>query len=255
MFFILSKTLNYLTMPIVLVVICLVLSAVLKNKTWKLRLFWLGLGMLLFFSNAFIANEVMRAWEIAPVPLKDLKKKYTTAIVLSGVVLGDTELSDRAFFARGADRIYHTTILYKKGYVKNIFVSGGTGRILDVGQREAMEMAEALRIMGIDSSDVSYEINSRNTHENATESVKALSGIVNSEECVLVTSAYHMRRARACFHKEGFPLDVFSVDIYTHKRRFTPDQLAIPSVGAFKIWHILIREWVGYAAYWVVGYI
>ena len=255
MFFILSKTINYLTMPIVIVVIFLLLSAVLKNKLWRRRMFWLGLGTFLFCSNEFIANEVMKAWEIAPVPIKSIDNPYKVAIILGGVISGDTELKDRAFFARGADRVYHTAILYKKGLVEHIFVSGGTGRLIDIGQKEAEQIVEVLEVMGVNPEDIMYESNSRNTHENAIETIKALAGRYRPEECLLITSANHMRRARACFEKEGFPMDVFSVDIYTHKRRFTPDQLFIPNVGAMVIWHKLVKEWVGYSAYWVVGYI
>ncbi len=255
MFFILSKTVNYLTMPMVIVAVSLLLSAVLKNKLLRRRMFWLGLGTFLFCSNAFIANEVMKAWEVAPVPIESIEKPYKVGIILGGVIQGDTELKDRAFFSRGADRVYHTAILYKKGLVEHIFVSGGTGRLIDIGQKEAEEIVEVLEVMGVNPEDITYESSSRNTHENAIETIKALAGRYKPEECLLITSASHMRRARACFEKQGFPLDVFSVDIYTHKRHFTPDLLFIPNAGAMVIWHKLVKEWVGYAAYWVMGYV
>ena len=132
MFFILSKTIKFFTMPIVLIVIFLILSGTLKNKVWRKRFFWLGLGMLLFFSNAFISNEVMRAWEVDPVPLSSINKTYEVGIVLGGVIQGDTKITDRAFFSKGADRIYHAVMLYKRGIIKRIFVSGGTSRIIDI---------------------------------------------------------------------------------------------------------------------------
>ena len=91
MFFILSKTLNYLTMPIVLITICLILAAILKSSRLKRIAFYLALGMLLFFSNSFIANEVMKAWEVDPIPFEEMDKDYKLAIVLSGVIIGDTE--------------------------------------------------------------------------------------------------------------------------------------------------------------------
>jgi len=218
-------------------------------------MFWLGLGIFLFCSNEFIANEVMKTWEVDPVPLETLDKKYKVAIILGGVIQGDMELQDRAFFSKGADRVYHTVLLYKRGIVEEIFVSGGTGRLIDIGQREAEEIVTILEVMGVNPDKISFESNSRNTHENAIESIKALSGKFSPEDCVLITSASHMRRARACFVKEGFPLDVFSVDIYTHKTRFTPDVLFIPSVGALTKWHKLVKESLGYLAYWVVGYV
>ena len=254
MFFILSKTLNYLSMPIVLIVISLVLAGILKIELWRRRFFYLGLGMLLFFSNAFIANEVMKAWEVDPVPLESIKKEYKLAIVLSGVILGDTEIEDRAFIARG-DRLYHPVLLYKMGKVKQLFASGGTGRLVDIGQREAEEMVKVFENMGVAESDIFFESEARNTHENARESIKWMDGRYKESEVLLITSAFHMRRSHACFKKLGFSPDVFSCDIYTSKRRWSFDRLFIPSVDALRIWHKLIKEWTGMAAYWVAGYI
>ena len=126
MFFILSKTVRFFTMPIVLILIFLILSVTLKNRQWRHRFFWLGLGMLLFLSNAFISNEVMRAWEVDPVPFSSITKTYEVGIVLGGIIQGDTEITDRAFFSKGADRIYHASLLYKRGIIKKIFVSHDT---------------------------------------------------------------------------------------------------------------------------------
>ncbi len=243
-------------MPIVLIVICLILSVTLKNRQWRRRFFWLGLGMLLFFSNAFISNEVMRAWEVDPIPLMSITKTYEVGIVLGGIIQGDTELTDRAFFSKGADRIYHASMLYKRGIIKKVFVSGGTGRLIDIGQREGLEMVKALVEMGVKRDDIDFEIVSRNTYENAVEVKKALTkkGIL-SKECLLITSAFHMRRSEACFRSIDYPANVFSVDIYTHNRRFTPDVLIVPSVNSLVIWHLLVKEWIGYGAYFVMGYV
>ncbi len=198
----------------------------------------------------------MRAWEVDPIPLNLITKTYEVGIVLGGIIQGDTEITDRAFFSKGADRIYHASMLYKRGIIKKIFVSGGTSRIIDIGQREGLEMVKALVEMGVKREDIDLEIISRNTHENAVEIKKALEKKgFRSKECLLITSAFHMRRSEACFRKIGYLTDVFSVDIYTHNRRFTPDVLFVPSVNSLVIWHLLIKEWTGYVAYWLVGYV
>ena len=233
----------------------MVLSVVLKKEKWRKRCFYLAFAMLVFFSNSFISNEVMRAWEVSPIPLSSVEKSYEVGIVLGGVILGDTEIKDRAFFSKGADRIYHTAMLYKRGKIKRVLVSGGTSRLIDIGQREGLEMVAALEEMGVKKEHIEYEITSRNTHENALESKKKLEKSYDSSDCLLITSAFHMRRAEACFAKVNYPVDVFSVDIYSSKTRFTPDVLFVPSVGAFANWHILIKEWVGFTAYWVMGYV
>jgi len=242
-------------MPIVLIVIFLILSVLIKSEVWRKRFFYLGLGMLIFFSNSFIANEVMKAWEVDPIAFESIEKKYEVGVVLGGVILGDTELTDRAFFSKGADRIYHAVLLYKRGLIKKIFVSGGTSRLIDIGQREALQMIDALVGMGVEREDIDFEVVSRNTYENALESKRILGKSYESSDCLLITSAFHMRRALRCFKRVDYGMDGFSVDIYTHKTRFTPDVLFIPSVNALQHWHLLIKEWVGFTAYWVMGYV
>jgi len=191
--------------------------------------------MLLFFSNSFIANEVMKAWEVNPIPFEEMDKDYKLAIVLSGVIIGDTELDDRAFIARGGDRLYHPVKMYKMGLVRRIFATGGSGRLIDVGQREAEQMAEVFEDMGVERNDIDYETESRNTYENAVESIKWMNGKFDESDVILVTSAFHMRRARACFKKLGFNPDVFSCDIFTSKRRRTFDKLFIPSAVVIQL--------------------
>ena len=86
MFFILSKTLNYLAMPLTIIVLCLFLSFVIQHKMWRYRLRMLGLILLLLFSNEFIANEVMKRWEIDGRAYRTMPR-YKLGIVLTGAVI------------------------------------------------------------------------------------------------------------------------------------------------------------------------
>ena len=106
----------------------MIVSLVLRNARWKKRLFWCSFALLLFFSNEFIANEVMRAWEIDATPYATMQEPYTWGIVLTGVTNNDQEPADRVYFSHGADRVTHTVELYKKGLIKKILITGGEGR-------------------------------------------------------------------------------------------------------------------------------
>ncbi len=125
MFFTLSKTLGYLTQPIVIVCLFLVASVFIKSPIWKKWFFRAGLGLLLFFSNDFIANETMALWEIKPTPFASITKQYEYGILLTGVTKSQMEPKDRVYFQRGADRVTHSMQLYKLGIIKKILVSGG----------------------------------------------------------------------------------------------------------------------------------
>jgi len=255
MFFILSKTLNFLTMPLAIITVCFVLAGVLRSPIWKKRLFWSALSMLLFFSNDFIANELMLAWEIPATPFADVKKKYEWGIVLTGVTSGWRTPHDRVYFQRGADRVTHTVQLYKEGFIRKILVSGGSGRIVKVDEPEADELKKALLLMGVKEEDIYLENESRNTYESAVAIKKMYGATIKPEDCLLITSSFHMRRSLACFRKAGMEMDTFTTDFYSHPRHFGLDSLLIPTIDAMIIWSKLIKEWVGFIAYSLAGYI
>jgi uncharacterized SAM-binding protein YcdF (DUF218 family) len=254
MFFVLSKILAYLVMPIVVIAILLVSAAFVRAPRLKKKLFVAGLVLFLFFSNDFIANEVIRRWEVPVTPYEEITHDYAWAIVLTGVTKSEGETQDRVYFNRGADRVTHTVQLYKLGKVKKILVTGGSGQLTTRARREADEVTDALVLMGVQPDDIVKETDSRNTHESAAAVKKILERKCKPSDCLLITSAYHMRRSRACFSHVGWKMDGFSVDFISHKRKFDPDVLFIPKTEALFNWQIVIKEWVGYLAYKIAGY-
>lgn len=255
MFFTLSKTLNYLTMPLVIICVLFLLSWILKNKKWKSRFFTSGIILLLLLSNDFICNEVVLAWELPATPITEIKNKYEVGIVLTGVTKGNMTPDDRVYFQRGADRVTHALQLYRLGIIKKVLVSGGSGSLLERSRQEADEISDALKLMGIPEEHILIENQSRNTHESAVAVKKMLQDSLSSNQCLLITSAFHMRRSRACFNKTGWRMDTFTTDFLHHERKFTPDVLFAPRVESLLNWNIMIREWVGMIAYKISGYI
>lgn len=255
MFFILSKILAYAVMPLTIICFFLIAAAFTKKQSFRKKFFVAGLALLLFFTNAFIANEVMKLWELPVTPIKDISKAYSWGIVLTGVTKYDTGPRDRVYFACGADRVTHTLQLYKMGKIKKILISGGSGRLDAPERKEAFDVAEALMLMGVPASDIVTESESRNTHESAEAVKKMLSAQTAPSDCLLITSAFHMRRSIACYKKVGWNADTFSVDFRATARKFYPDVLFVPSAEALQNWNILIKEWTGMVAYKAAGYI
>jgi uncharacterized SAM-binding protein YcdF (DUF218 family) len=256
MFFILSKTISYITNPLVIVCLCFLLCALIKKQIWKKRFFITGLILLFFFSNDFIANEVMRLWQIEPTAYAQISKKYKYGVLLTGVTMGKLQPDDRVYFGKGADRVVHSMQLYKLGYIEKILVSGGNGRLIEIEEKEADELKKVLLLMGVKEEDILIENNSRNTHESAVEVKKIFEQQnIKPADCLLITSAFHMRRSAACFKKVGLDMDTFTTDMFIHPTFFTPDSLIVPSIDAFVIWTKLSKEWTGFMAYKVVGYI
>jgi uncharacterized SAM-binding protein YcdF (DUF218 family) len=255
MFFLLSKILNYLAMSQVLICLCFLLALLLRSPRWKTRMIRGGIFLLFFFTNDFIVNEVICAWEVKPIPFASLADKPRVGIVLTGTTLAEMKPDDRVYFQRGADRVIHAFQLYKLGKVNKLLISGGSGRLIDIGQREADEIKSVLTLFGVPETDILTENASRNTAESARESVAMLHNLARPEDCLLITSAFHMRRSLACFRGAGWEIQPFSVDFFGHPRKFTPDILFIPRYEALGKWNILFKEWTGMTAYWLAGYI
>jgi len=253
MFFILSKLLDFLINPYTWIFVLLI-WAIISSKKRK-RLLIITVIIAYFFSNSFIIDEFMRKWEIQTIKIDDINKQYKYAIVLGGIATYDPQF-DRINFNRDADRLWHTIYLYRAEKLKKIVLSGGEGRILKEGYNESDYLRKFLIKIGINPQDIIVENKSRNTHENAVNCAEILKGRLSSKEKILiVTSAFHMRRASKCFTKQGFSIDVFTTDRLSGKRKFVFDHVFIPRTEAMELWKVLIHEVVGYLSYRIVGYI
>ena len=255
MFFVLSKTLNLLFLPLTQVFIFFVLCVIVKKQPWKKRFFWAGFVLLLFFSNDFISNAVMRAWEVDTKPFNEVQP-HQVGIVLTGATIPFLQPNDRVYFQRGADRVTHSIQLYKLGLIKKILVSGGSGRLLGEDEPEANKFRKVMLMAGVSDADIILENTTRNTHESAVVVKKILDSLnFKSEDCLLITSAFHMRRSIACYRKVGLVLESFSTDFYSVPDKPIIPTIIIPTIQGFIIWEKLYKEWMGLTAYKIAGYI
>jgi uncharacterized SAM-binding protein YcdF (DUF218 family) len=176
--------------------------------------------------------------------------------VLTGATIPMLKPDDRVYFHRGADRVTHTVQLYKLGLIKKILISGGTGALTNVDEPEADKFKKVMIMMCVPEEDIMIENQTRNTYESAVAVRKMLDSLhFRAGDCLLITSAFHMRRSLACYRKAQLDIESFSTDFYAHPRFFYPDGLFIPSIDAILLWHKLFKEWLGLAAYKVAGYI
>ncbi len=254
MFFILSKAVSWIVMPTSLIVLCMAGSLFFKKPWLKKGLFNLGVFFLFFFTNPLIAKLVMNAWEPEPIEYAQIEKRYRWAIVLAGITEPNRPPYDRAHFNKGADRLMHAIELYKKRKIRKILITGGSGVLSFEGKAESTMLREFALMAGVRASDVIIETESRNTWENAKNCRRILVEQGARDEALLITSAFHMKRAAACFDKLGVHIDTFPTDYYGGPLRLSPDELVIPKLNALQLWTILIKEWVGIAAYKVAGY-
>ena len=256
MFFVLAKLLSLFTKPIVWLVILAIISIITKReklKKWTKRSAIIGL---FFFSNTVIFLEFTRLWETEGTEIESIHKTYDFAIVLGGMAEYDNNLK-RLSLRRGGDRIWQSLHLYYSGIADKLLICGSNGFLMDNPLNEAAQFKEELINFGIPEEDILVDKTSKNTYQNAVEAKEIISSVKPNAKIILVTSALHMRRSRACFSKVGFSnFDCFTTDHYTgSKRGYSWDQFIIPNFSVLLDWNKLTHEWVGYISYSIMGYV
>lgn len=253
MFFFFSKILLFIFSPLIWAFILLVWALLTKKPKRRRNLLLSSVLIIYLFSNSFLFDEAMRNWEMHP-SYQNNNKVYDYAVVLGGVTSYHDKKNNQIGFYRSVDRLMQAIILYKKGIVKKIVFTGGDATILEDGNKEADIIAQYLKDIGLPAEDLIFENNSRNTHENAVY-VHDLLKPSGNENILLITSAFHMRRALGCFKKEGMSPDYYVADRYSGKRKYVPDHLLIPNSETLDRWSMLFHEMSGYVIYKIMGYI
>ncbi|GAA4464462.1 YdcF family protein [Nibrella saemangeumensis] len=260
MFYFLSKTVSYLLTPAGWLLGTLLLALFTRNHTR--RRWGVGVALVLFWvlGNGFLTNELALWWEPEPAVLPtDTRAHNQVAVVLTGGIVngGKRIVPQHPLLAGEADRAGQALYLYKQGLVRKILISGGLGVVMirpDIVVDEGQSAGEFLRLAGVRPEDILYETKARNTYENALFSAPILREQLQTDRCILVTSANHMRRAEACFRKQGIQVVPYPGNFRGHTRTWSPFSWLFPSEEAFNSAHGLIREFVGMITYKLAGY-
>lgn len=253
MFFILSKILFYVALPVVWLIGLLLYAVFTNKKRWRKRVLKAATILLVVLTNPFFINEAWLAWELPPktlaqVPVSD------AGIILTGITSLDKSPHDRVYLERGADRVLHTLWLFREKKIRRIIISGGSGSIKSVYSTEAAELKRILLQAGVPENLILLEDKSHNTHENAVFTAKLLQKHPDIQSLVLITSAFHMRRSAACFRVAGLNPINFPTDFYSTDRGYMPLNLVVPTANAFANWHLLLHEILGFITYKLLGY-
>lgn len=205
----------------------------------------LGLGWLYACSTALVADALL-------APLEDVYRPKAMSVlptadaivVLGGATRGDTHLSSMADLNAQADRLTRAVALYKAGKAPLVLLSGGSP---EGARPEADQMAEYLVLMGVPVTALLKERQSRDTRENALYSAQLLLSR-DERKILLVTSAFHLRRAVPLFEQAG--LEVVPVPADFQRMVAEPGVPRwLPTVDDLARSTYAIREYVGYQYY------
>ncbi len=255
LFFIFSKTIGVMLLPINFLIGLGVLGAVLlATRMARLgrRLLVASIVLLALCGFSPLGNLLLYPLE-QRFPAWDASRGAPDGIiVLGGPVDPDLSAAHHTPAVTSApDRMIVAAALAHRYPNARLVYTGGSARLISNNAKEADYAAEIFESLGIAKSRLTMERLSRNTAENAAftkELLKPKAG----ERWLLVTSAFHMPRSVGLFRKVGFAVEPYPVDWRLGGREdlFNFSNVA---VDGFARTDTAVREWMGLAAYRLTG--
>ena len=253
MYYILSRILKFLLFPMTWVLVLLTIAVFVKDKKHsnrRLLFFSIEMFVFLVFTNKPLLEWVQYRMtkDYAAQGLPD--RYYPVAIVMGGFGNMNPQTGQmNTLYDRGG-RLYETVRLQRMGIVGKILVTGdATVNLDDDGNSTAPAFREYLSQMGVPKQNILCEQRARSTHENATYSIAMLDSLgYTAEDCLLVTSATHIRRSLGAFAAEGWEVEPYAVNIVAKPtnlqlKNFTPQYTTLTD------WQQVLNELFGNIAY------
>lgn len=243
MYFILSKILLFLLVPLNWVLALLVVGVFKRDTGSRRRYIIAGLILLYVFSTPLLFKGFTRVWDVEPnLPMAN--SRYSCVIVLGG--FASKGYVEGGQFNRASDRFITATQLLTTGNASHILISGGNGDLKPGDFREGPWVKMQLKKLGVADSLILVEGNSRNTLENAGFSKKILLASNLKPPYLLVTSAFHMRRALMIFKKKKIDVVPHPCNYLTDNKHFKLIDV-VPQADVLSSWEVYLKEVVGYA--------
>ena len=220
--------------------IIVIMIGVLKNKK---RLIYLAIGILYIVSTPIFSNNFFKLVEgneyRKPISAID---SADAIVVLSGM-LEINEVRDSTYIEWGdPDRFFGGIALFKAGKAQKLVFTGGKMPWEKAKKTEGEVLKEYAISNGIPSEKIFVTKDVENTADEAV-AVKEL--ISPSKRIILVTSAYHMYRARRVFEKQGFIVIPYKVDYKVSGNNKVTFIDFIPSAVNLGLTETGIREIIG----------
>ncbi len=258
MFFELSKLLNFFISPVTWIVLLLIFTFRFKKK--KLRKICLVASIVVFvvFTNplllAYVKYFSVREYSMQQTACTG--RHYRLALVMGGFATMNKETGQMRYEQDRADRLWEAVRLWKKGAVDRILITGDpTSSIMEDGSTTAGLFLDYMEELGIPHDAFILEQHARNTRENAAFTAEILKRQdIRDKECLLITSASHIKRSLKCFEREGLHPDFLPVNV-CDKPHSISHRTFYPSWEVAVKWQELMNEWVGELVYKIMGYV
>ena len=237
--FYLHKILPLLFSPLSIVLIIILIGTFFKSKKISL----LGLLILIFCSLPIISNKLIFYLEkdYSLQNIKDIAKS-DAIVVLSGMISTIKTKEKLSYEFNGSiDRIFSGMNLFKENKAPLLILTNGK-LPWSVGIPEGEYLKDFSIKYGIPEDKILLTDNVQNTDQEAKAVAKLLN--TNKATTILVTSAFHMPRAKKVFEAANIKVIPFAVDFKTQIKKITIIDF-IPSANSLKDTSHFFREMIG----------
>ncbi len=246
--FLLKKIISSLiTIPGVFIVCLFVLGVYGFRKRVRLLQVNLILGFIIYCcSISLIANFLIGRVEQGHFYNGEIK---VDVIILlgGGIIEGVADFSGKSIPASDMmARLVDAVRLYNR-YRLPVIVSGGSA---GGEEKEAIVVRRFLIDLGVNTNDIIIEDASRDTVENALN-VKRIFLKRRFTKGLLVTSAYHIKRARYLFEQAGLDVLPYSSGYLSEKKSCFSIFELLPNIGDLRKSAIAIKETIGIVFYYL----
>jgi uncharacterized SAM-binding protein YcdF (DUF218 family) len=259
--FFLSKFLPLFLYPLGLacVLLAVAIASLFKRPQRAKICLALSLGLLIFGGSPLFAHGLLWSLEGQNIPTGPLPQ-VAAIVVLGGATYSADPPRPWVELTEAGDRVLYGAKLFREDKAPLVILSGGRVPMLGGGNPEAADMANLMMTMGVPAYAIRQDDRSFNTYENAINVQKILQAENIYGPILLVTSAFHMPRSLAIFHRLG----INAIAAPTDFRGSNPDdELGLPGLilqlmpqaQALDQTTLALKEYLGLVIYRLKGWL
>jgi len=241
----LNKILPVFVMPIMLL-IYLMIYGVWKKKNWPIYAAMIGLYV---FSTPIFAKNFFKLIEgTAPRQTPNNVSNAEAIVVLSGMI--NQVKSTNGVYPEwmDPDRFFAGLELYKSGKAPKIIFTRGKMP----WDNATITEGDILRKFALDYGVPDSAIVLTGNVENTADEAKAVEKLMGKwRHIILVTSAFHMPRAKQNFESQDFIVQPFRVDYKVDQLNGLTVMDFLPDADSFRLLNTGYRELIGRVIYYI----
>ena len=242
----LNKFVGFIVSPIGIAILGALLALLCAKRERRCAAKWLGV---LTITWLWLWMTPIMTWVVGVplemeflvdgrVPMVESFPEADAIVLLGGSMGVETNLSQYAEMWTSADRVWQAARLFKCGKAPKVIATGNYA--IDT-------TLPLLRDFGL-AEECVFFLDAKNTEEEAKGIAK-----IGYKKILLVTSAWHMKRARLMFEKYAPEIEVVCAPADFEQtmmaENFFSPKAILPDVYAFQLNSVALHEWVG-----IVGY-